>query len=48
MVPAPGTGSLCDPPQVLMAAVGISLACICIYFHIPLKNVLPVNINASM
>jgi hypothetical protein len=34
---------------MLMAAMGIRLICIVMYiFHIPLRNVLPVNVNDSI
>ena len=46
LYPAPETEPA-GPPQVVMIAVGIKLACI--YFHIPsLRNVLFVKINDSM
>ena len=39
----------CESPKVSMVAVGIRLVCITgAYFHIPLRNVLPVDINDSM
>jgi hypothetical protein len=51
MAPVPGTGPTGEhgPPQVLMAAKGVTLICIIMYiFHIPLRSVLPVNVNDSI
>lgn len=49
MVAASGTRSWCEPPQMLMAAMGIRLICIILYTfsHSP-RSVLPVNVNDTM
>ena len=46
MVPVPGTGLRCEPPQVSMAAVRGRLVCVVHIFT--LRNVLCFNVNDSM
>ena len=48
MVPDSGTGTMCDPPGV--SAVGLRLVSVIIYifYLLPSRNILPVNVNDSM